>query len=145
MASWKNRAVLKAAGMSLNLSVCSGIYQTEEVRGTSVIRLITLVISPATQVTERSRHSPGLKHIRGGSSSRLSLPLSVAFPEFSTQVHTFPLRLSGCLRADGDRFPDMGVWDPGDGGLNRRFLPGGKRVFLLCKSAVQGEGGRPCL
>lgn len=37
----------------------------------SVIRLITLVISPATQVTERSLHLAGLKEIRGGSSSPL--------------------------------------------------------------------------
>lgn len=51
--------------------VCSRIYQTEEVRGMSVIRLITLVISPATQVTERSPYLPGFKHIRGGSSSSL--------------------------------------------------------------------------
>lgn len=38
--------------------VCSGVHQTEEVRGTSVIRLITLVISPAVQVTRRSLRLP---------------------------------------------------------------------------------------
>lgn len=98
--------------------VCSGVRQTEEVRGTSVIRLITLVISPAMQVTGRSVRLPGWKCSGGGSSSpcwRWHRFAPAVFP----QVHTFPLRLSGCFTADGNRFSDVGVWDPGDSGLNR--------------------------
>lgn len=106
----------------------------------SVIRLITLVISPAMQVTERSLHLPGLKHISDGSSSTLA-PTWLSFSRIFHPGSHFSSEALWLLNSRWRQISRHGGSGPRGEWPKQTFLPVGRESLFSASQLCRGRAG----